>query len=95
MLFWHLLISAVQKGFNALGFSEYIGSVPVTLNMELMTAMPFGQRKTAIRDNINQQRIDLKWVLPKLSNQMLSDAKGLQKQLGERNIKLTFIIFTN
>lgn len=63
--------------------------------MELMTAMPFGQRKTAMCDNINQQRIDLKWVLPKLSNQMLSDAKGLQKQLGERNIKLTFIIFTN
>lgn len=76
MLFWQLLISAVQKGFNALGFTEYIGNVPITLNMELMTAKPFGQRKTAMHDNINQQHIDLKWVLPKLSNQMLSDAKG-------------------
>lgn len=58
--------------------------------MELMTVMPFGQTKMAICGNINQQRIDLKWALPKLSNQMLNDAKGLQKQLGERNIKLTF-----
>lgn len=60
-----------------------------------MTAKLFEQRKMAIPGNINEQCIDLKCALSKLLNQMLNDVKGLQKQLGERNMKLTFIIFTN